>query len=104
MLSLCCSFENTVTEETHNSLNKKLEYFHVQHTYCLLWAIKEKKNSHAGNKRKACHKPTSCSQTSGTGSLLNWTRAHITIKGNGSTNMNMEKGSILMNIMMMTLI
>ena len=43
-------------------------------------------------------------QTSGRGSLLNLTKVRITTKGNGSINMNIEKGDITINIMMMTLI
>ena len=43
-------------------------------------------------------------QTRGRGSLLNMTKVRITTKGNRSMNMNMEKGSVAMNITMMTLI
>ena len=43
-------------------------------------------------------------QTSKRRSLLNLTKVRITTKGNGSMNMNMEKGGITMNITMMTLI
>ena len=40
----------------------------------------------------------------GRGSLLNLTKVRITTNGNGSINMNIEKGDITINIMMMTLI
>ena len=43
-------------------------------------------------------------QISRRGSLLNLTKVCITTKGNGSMNMSMEKGSIAMNILVMTLI
>ena len=39
-------------------------------------------------------------QTSERVSLLNLTKVRITTKGNGSMNMNMEKGGITMNITM----
>ena len=39
-------------------------------------------------------------QTSERASLLNLTKVRITTKGNGSMNMNMEKGGITMNITM----
>ena len=39
-------------------------------------------------------------QTSERVSLLNLTKVRITIKGNGSMDMNMEKGGITMNITM----
>ena len=42
------------------------------------------------------------SLTSGRGSLLNPTKVRITIEGNGSTNINMEKGGIIINVTMMT--
>ena len=45
-----------------------------------------------------------CFQKSGRGSLLNLTKASIKTKGDGSMNMNMEKGGITMNIRMTTLI
>ena len=45
-----------------------------------------------------------CSQTNGRANLLNLTKVHIIIKGNGSVNMIMEKGAIIMNITMMNLI
>ena len=35
-------------------------------------------------------------QTSGRGSLLNLTKARIITQGNGSINMNMEKGGVTM--------
>ena len=58
VLTLFCSFENSVTEETYK-LIKKLEYFHVQHT---LFAMKDKrkyiKNRYTGRRRKASNKPT----------------------------------------------
>ena len=41
-------------------------------------------------------------QTSGRGSLPNLTKVRIRIKVNGSMKMNMEKGCIVMNVMMMT--
>ena len=37
-------------------------------------------------------------------SLLNLTKVRFTTNGNGSMNMNMEKGGTTMNITMMTLI
>ena len=52
--------------------------------------------------RKAWNKPKNRFQTGGRGSLLNLTKVRITTKGNGSMNMNMEKGSITVNILMMT--
>ena len=58
----------------------------------LLWVIKEDWN-----------KPTKPFPNKWKGSLLNLTKG-ITTKGNGSMNMNMEKGGITMNITMMTLI
>ena len=84
---------------------KKLEYFHVQHT---LFVMSDKrkytKNPYAGKKRKAWNKPTNRFQINGRGSLLNLTKIHIATKGNGSMNMNMEKGGITMNIKMMNLV
>ena len=53
------------------------------------------KNPYAGKERKA---------VSGRGNLLNLIKARITTKGNGSMNMNMEKGGITMNITIMTVI
>ena len=43
-------------------------------------------------------------QTRGRGSLLNMTKVRITTKGNRSMDIKMEKGGIIMNITMMTLI
>ena len=43
-------------------------------------------------------------QTSGRGSLPNLIKVRIITKGNGSMNMNIEKGRIIINITMMTLI
>ena len=43
-------------------------------------------------------------QTNGRESLLNLTKICITTKGNGSVDINIENGSIIMNITMMTLI
>ena len=61
------------------------------------------KNPFAGKKKKTWNKPTELFPNKWRGSLLNLTKVHITIKGNGSMNMNMEEG-IKMNITMMTLI
>ena len=51
-------------------------------------------NTYAGKKTKVWKKPTKPFLT----------KVRITTKGNGSMNMNVEKGSIAMNITMMTLI
>ena len=89
------SFENLVTRTIYK-LIKTLEYFYVQHT---LSAMSDKrkymKNSYAG-KKKACNKPTK--------SFPNMTKVRITTKGNRSMDIKMEKGGIIMNITMMTLI
>ena len=83
-----------------------MEYFHVQHT---LFAINDKikyiKNPYTGKKKeKLGIEQQNCFQTNGRGSLLNLTKICITNKGNGSMDINIEKGSIIMNITMMTLI
>ena len=50
------------------------------------------KNPYAGKKEKLGINQQNRFQTSGRRSLLNLTKVHITAKGNGSVNMNMEKG------------
>ena len=106
MLSLFCYFENSVTEETHNSLIKKLKYFHVHTT---LFAMSDKKKyikkilKQERNEKLGTNKQNRF-QTIGRGSLLNLIKVCITTRGNGSINMNMEKGGITMNFTMMTLI
>ena len=60
--------------------------------------------NYAGKKEKLVINQQNRFQTSGRGSLLNLTKVRNTTKGNGSMNMNMKKGSITMNVTMMTLI
>ena len=63
-----------------------------------------KKSLHRKKKEKLGINQQNRFQTSGRGSLLNLRKVCITTKGNGSVNINMEKGGITMNITMMTLI
>ena len=83
---------------------KKLEYFHVQHT---LFAMSDKrkyiKNTQKRKEKLGINQQNRF-QTSEKGSLLNLTKVRIKTRGNGSVNMNIEKGSVTINIMMMTLI
>ena len=83
---------------------KKLEYDHVQHT---LFAMTDKrkyiKNTQKRKEKLGINQQNRF-QTSEKGSLLNLTNVRIKTRGNGSMNMNIEKGGATMNIMMMTLI
>ena len=83
---------------------KKFEYFHVQHT---LFSMSDKrkhiKNLYVGKKTKACNKVATPFPNKWRRSLQNLTKVRITTEGNGSMNMNMEKGRITMNIAIMTL-
>ena len=63
-----------------------------------------KKSLHRKKKEKLGINQQNHFQTSGRRSLLNLRKVCITTKGNGSVNINMEKGGITMNITMMTLI
>ena len=106
VLSLLCYFENSVTEETHNSLIKESKYFHVHTT---LFAMSDnrkyiKEILTQQRKEKLGINQQNRFQTIGKGSLLNLIKVCITTRGNGSINMNMEKGGITINFTMMTLI
>ena len=63
-----------------------MEYFHVQHTF---FAMSDKKR-----KEKLGINQQDRFQTNGRGSWLNLTKVRMTTKGNGSMNMNMQKGGI----------
>ena len=74
------------------------------HKICYERQKKINKKSLRRKKRKALKSQQNCSQTNARGSLLNLTKVRVTTKGNGSTNMNIKKGGIIVNITMMTLI
>ena len=60
LLSLLCSFENSVTEEIHTNWLKNWNIL-LFRTHYLLWMIKERKyknNPYEGKKRRTWNKPT----------------------------------------------
>ena len=81
-------------------------YFHAQDTLIAMSDKRKyiKKSFTQERKEKLEINQQDRFQTIGRGSLLNLTKICIATKGNGSMNMNMEKGSITMNIVIMTLI
>ena len=82
-----------------------MEYFRVQHT---LFAMSDKrkymKNPYAEKKRKAWNKLTTPFPNKWKRKLAKSNKGSYYNQGNGSMNMNMEKGGITMNITTMTLI
>ena len=99
VLNLFCFFENSVTEK-HIIVWLKDWNISMFTTHIICYQrLKKicKKILTQERKEKLGINQQNCSQTSGSGSLLNLVKVCITIKGIGSMKTNMEKSGIMTN-------